>query len=221
MRMPSEVLKTSLFVVAAVDCAGTPDAHTMHRRITANLVVACFFMVRIRLTTIMFPMIPLLNCAAVGKLPAAFLQSPAIQARDSERIGLPVRFREASAAHASEHFFRRGKALDRSRKISIGPTHSRDHGAHARENLLEINAVKLSHDSLGLAEIENAAFATGAQNADDFAQSGVVIGEVAETEGRGDQVEVVAGKRKIERVGFDPARPRGVAVGRSVRGSNP
>src|SRR5580693_9917725 len=141
----------------------------------------------------MFRMISPLNCAAVGKLPVALLQSPAIQARDPERIGLPVRFREGSAARASEHFFRRGKALDRSRKIRIGPTHSRDHGAHAGEYLLEINAVKLSHDSFGLAEIENAAFATGAQNADDFAQSGVVVGEVAETEGRDHQVEVVAG----------------------------
>src|SRR4029077_6429718 len=102
--------------------------------------------------------------------------------------------------------FRRGKALDRGWQIRIGAADPGDHGANARQYLLEIDAVERPHCALGLAEVEDAAFAAGSQHTDDLAESGVVVGEIAETESGGHQIEVCARKRKVKGVGFEPTR---------------
>ena len=71
--------------------------------------------------------------------------------------------------------------------------------------MLEINPIKWSESAPRFPEIENAAFASWAKHAKDFSQARIVVGEIAETESRRDQIKLIGGKRKIESIGFDPA----------------
>src|SRR5271165_3843119 len=137
-------------------------------------------------------------------LPPRALFFPAVQAGDSERVGCPGGFGKASAFHPLEHFFGRRETLDRRGEIGVGTADARNHGSHAGQNLLEIEAVERAHDSAGLTEVEDAAFPARAQYADDLAQSCVVVGEITETESRSDKIKVRCGKRKVQGVGFDP-----------------
>src|ERR1700722_1020269 len=221
--MPSEVLKKPLFLVfvGPVACAAATDADTMYRRATLSVTVVALFIVRIRLKEIL-RMIPLLLDPILvppildrrRQTLVALLLFPAIQSCDSERIGRPACFYETGAAHAVEHFVGLGEAFDGFRKISVRPANSGDHSAHARKNLPKVNAVEQSYDSFRFAKIEDAAFASGTQNADDFAQSGVVVGEIAEAESGSHQIEMLSWQRKIEGIGLDPARHPRFAVRR-------
>ena len=56
----------------------------------------------------------------------------------------------------------------------------------------------------------------GAQHAMELAQSGFVIGEIAEAEGGGDEVEAAVRQRKMEGVGFDDG---GIVVAKLFRGA--
>src|ERR1700683_4870186 len=62
----------------------------------------------------------------------------------------------------------------------------------------------MADNSLRLAEVEDAALATGPQDARDLAPAGIVVGKVAEAKGRGDEAEVLVGKRETQGVRFDP-----------------
>ena len=106
----------------------------------------------------------------------------AIQTCNSERVGRPTRFAEAGEAHAGQHFLRLGKAFDRIGEIGVRPADAGNHGADARQDLPEVEPIEMTDDSLGLAEIEDAALASGPQDARDLAQAGIVVGEIAEAE---------------------------------------
>src|SRR6185437_5625642 len=62
---------------------------------------------------------------------------------------------------------------------------------------------ELAEDAAGFAEVENAELASGAQHAMEFAQARFVVGEIAEAEGGGDEVERIIRKRQMEGVGLD------------------
>ena len=68
--------------------------------------------------------------------------------------------------------------------------------------------LKFYRDALGLAEVENAAFPSGTKDSENLPQTCVVVGEIAESEGGSHEVELIAGEREIECVGFDPHRRR-------------
>ena len=70
---------------------------------------------------------------------------------------------------------------------------------------LEVQAIAAADEAGGFAEVEDADFAARAQHAEDLAQSGVVIGEIAEAEGGGDEIEGGVGHGKPESVGLEPA----------------
>src|ERR1039458_9059122 len=132
---------------------------------------------------------------------------PAIQACDSERIRRPGRFGKSSTFHPRQHFFRWREPLDRGWEVGIGTADAGDQGAYARQDLFEIDAVERPHHALRRAEIEDAAFCPRTQYANNLPQSGIVVGEIAETKCRSLQIEVRTRKRKIEGVGFDPVWP--------------
>src|SRR5208283_987227 len=113
----------------------------------------------------------------------SFSLDPAIQTCNPEGVGSPSGLSEAGAAHADKHFIRLGKAFHRSRQIGVGPAHAGNHRTDAGKNLLEINTIQATHRSFGFAEVENAAFAPGLENAHDLAEAGIVVGEIAEAEG--------------------------------------
>src|SRR5205807_1041153 len=113
-------------------------------------------------------------------LPSFF---PAIQSGDSKGVRRPGGFPEAGAAHPGQHFLRRREAFDGVWEIGVGAANTGKHSTDARQNLLEVEAVQMADDALGFTEVENAALAAGAQHAGDFAQSGIVVGEVAKAEG--------------------------------------
>src|SRR5271169_1544506 len=128
----------------------------------------------------------------------------AIQPRDAECVWGKRDLAKAGLMHAAEHFVGRGKAFDRRGQIGIRATHSRKYGADRGKNFLEVDAVTLADQSAGLSEIEDAAFSAGSQHARNLAQSGIVVGQVAEAECRCHQMEITIGKRQPKRVGFDP-----------------
>jgi hypothetical protein len=70
--------------------------------------------------------------------------------------------------------------------------------------VLEVHAVKHAHYSLWFGEIEDAALTSRTKDANNFAQSGVVVCQISKTESRGHQIEVLIWEWKRKRVSFDP-----------------
>src|SRR5207245_1715709 len=133
------------------------------------------------------------------------LLPPSIQSCDPERVRCPRCLREAGAAHALQHLRRLGKALHGCGQISVGPFYAGNERAYCRQHTLEVNPVKLPDEATGLAEIQNAAFSSRAQNAHDLTQASVVVSKITEAERRRDQVESRVGEGQAQRVGFHPA----------------
>src|SRR5271169_2848911 len=106
--------------------------------------------------------------------------------------------------HAAEHFIGRRKALDRRGQIRIRAAHSRNYCADRGKNFLEVDAVALSDEAAWFSEIENAAFSAGSEHPRNFAQSSIVIGQIAEPECGCHQIEITIGKRQLKRICPDP-----------------
>src|SRR6185369_12987353 len=83
---------------------------------------------------------------------------------------------------------------------------SREQGAYLGKHVLEVEVIELSDRSLRLAEIEDADFPVGAQNAEYLSQPSVVICEVSESEGGRHEVKGGVLKRHVQSVGFHPAQ---------------
>src|SRR5580704_1756566 len=116
-------------------------------------------------------------------LPHSLSPSPAVQACDAESVGRPSRFTKAGETHAVEHFLRFRETLNRIRKISVRAADAGEHCSDSRQNLFEVEPIEMADDSLGLAEVEDPAFASRPQHAGDLAQAGIVVGKIAEAEG--------------------------------------
>src|SRR6185369_4656341 len=94
----------------------------------------------------------------------------------------------------------------RCREICIRPSNSREQGAYLGQHVLEVEVIELSDRSLRLAEIEDADFPVGAQNAEYLSQPSVVICEVSKSERRRHEVKGGVSKRHLQSVGFHPAQ---------------
>ena len=105
-----------------------------------------------------------------------------------------------------QHFGWRWKAFDGIGKVGVWTAHTGNHCADAGKHLLKIKAIKVTNDAFGLAEIEDAALASGTQDAKDFSKAGIVICEVAKAKGRCDQGEVLIRKWQIQGIGLDPTQ---------------
>src|ERR1017187_1848093 len=82
---------------------------------------------------------------------------PAIQAGDAEGVRSPTGFAEAGLAHAVQHLLRLWETFHRIGEILVRAAYAGNHGAHTRQDLLEIDAVQVAHQALGFAEVEDAA----------------------------------------------------------------
>src|SRR5690242_12634022 len=96
------------------------------------------------------------------------LSSTAIEAGDAECVGRPTSFPEAGAAHAIEHLLGSRKTLDGGRQISVRTFDAGDHGADRRQYAFEVDAIGFADEATGLAEVEDAALSSGAQDPQDF-----------------------------------------------------
>ena len=89
---------------------------------------------------------------------------------------------ESGLAYTFEHLVGRGEARHRRRQVGVGTFHSGDQSADGGQHAFEINAVALSHQAAGLAKIQNSKFSSGTQDAHDFLQAGIVVGQIAKAE---------------------------------------
>ena len=71
----------------------------------------------------------------------------------------------------------------------------------------------MPREAVGLVAFEDAELAAGAEDAVDFGEAGGVVGEVAEAEGGGDEVEGVVGVGEVHGVAFDPEGVGGGELG--------
>ena len=80
-------------------------------------------------------------------------------------------------------------------EIGVGCGVSGDEAAEAGQDLLEVEVVERAGEAGGLVEVEDADLAAGAEDAVEFGEACFVVAEVAEAEGRGDEVDGVVGER--------------------------
>src|SRR6516225_1886431 len=97
---------------------------------------------------------------------------------------------------------RRREFRDRAGKIVVGVGAAGDCAADVRQNVFEIEAEEGRHGtSTRFAEFKDPQFASPFQNAGKFAKTSLVIGEIAEAESCGDEVEAGIGEREVQGVG--------------------
>ena len=89
---------------------------------------------------------------------------------------------EADGFHALEHFLWRRKLVDRCGKILIRTTDAGNHCPNLRQHLAEVEAIEFAQQAAGLAEIQYANFTLRLEDAEDFAEAGIIIRQVAESE---------------------------------------
>src|SRR4029077_9169795 len=103
-------------------------------------------------------------------------------------------------------FVRPRKSLHGCGQVCISALYPGDGRAYFRKHAMEVDAIHLADDAVGLGAFQNSQLATRTEHADDLAQTGVVVGKIAETESGSDQIERSVGKGQVQSIGFDPAR---------------
>ena len=84
--------------------------------------------------------------------------------------------------HAAEHFVWAWETLDGRGQVSVGTSNSREKRADRGKNPFEVDAIALSNQAPRLSKIQNAALSAGSEDARNFPQPGVIVGQVSETE---------------------------------------
>lgn len=101
------------------------------------------------------------------------------------------------------------KAGDGVGEIGVGGAVAGEPAADARQNAAEVPAVEIAEEIVGrLGEVEDGERAAGLEDAVNFAQASFVVGEIAEAESGGDEVEGFVGEGETEGVGFDERKWR-------------
>lgn len=88
-------------------------------------------------------------------------------------------------------------------KIAVGFGISGDEPAETGQDLLEVEVVERSGKAGRLIEIEDADLAAGTEYAVEFGEACLIVTEITEAEGRGDEVDRVVCEGQVEGVGFD------------------
>ncbi len=127
----------------------------------------------------------------------------AVEAGGAEGVAGPGGVGEACVADELEHAGWAGEAFDRGGEIAVGGGLAGDEAAYAGEDFLEIEVIEGSDEAFGLVAVEDADLAAGAEDAEEFGEALFVVGEVAEAEGGGDEVDGVRGDGEMEGVGLD------------------
>jgi hypothetical protein len=118
----------------------------------------------------------------------------AIESGDPKCVRPPQRIAISSDSHTFQHFVRSRKTRDRCRQISIGPTYTRNQRPDFGQNISEVEAIKFSQQTAGLAKVENANFAVGAEHAIYLIQPSIIICEIAKAECGNHEIEALVRK---------------------------
>src|SRR5579872_3139767 len=132
------------------------------------------------------------------------LFSSPVQACDPERVGRPGRFAKAGFAHPLEHFVRRRKTFHRGGQVGIWPANARDPSADCRQQAFEVDAIELADYATGFTEIKDSALPARTKNSRNLAQTGIIVSQIAETEGRGQQIEFRISKWQSQGISLNP-----------------
>ena len=94
-------------------------------------------------------------------------------------------------------------------KVSVGGSVAGNEAAEFGKNLPAVETVEVTEKARGgLGEFKNGQSAAGLEDAADFPEAVFIIGEIAEAEGGGNQIEGAAGKRKAEGVSLQEEKAR-------------
>src|SRR6185437_1832974 len=105
---------------------------------------------------------------------------------------------KAGSLHAREHLLRRRKLLHGGGKVFIRSAHAGKEGADSRKNFTEIEAIELPHEPTGFTEIKYSDLSLWLEHAEDLAQPGIIVGQIAETEGGNHQIHGAMRKGQLE-----------------------
>ena len=97
----------------------------------------------------------------------------------------------------------RGKRSTEAVKVAVGGRFAGDETAEPGEDGFEVEVVECAGEAFGLVGFEDAKLAAGAEDAVEFGEAFFVVGEVAEAEGGGDEVDGGVSDGEVEGVGFD------------------
>ena len=125
-----------------------------------------------------------------------------VEAGGAESVAGPGGVGEAGVADELEHAGWAGEAFYGGGEVGVGCGLAGDEAAYAGEDYFEVEVVEGSDEAFGLVAVEDADLAAGAEDAEEFGEALFVVGEVAEAEGGGDEVEGVRGDGEVEGVGF-------------------
>src|SRR5579859_7048197 len=110
----------------------------------------------------------------------------------------------ADLLHEGSEFGGKEEARDGFWQVGVGGVVSREETADAGEDFAKIPTIERAEKAGGrFSELENGDGAAGLEDAMNFAEAGFVIGEIAEAEGGGNEVEGAVSERKAESVGLE------------------
>ncbi len=123
---------------------------------------------------------------------------------DAKREAIEGDVREAGGAKIGGEGFGTRKLANGFREIGIGVAATAEEGPNAGEDVEAVEVVDGAEGGVGgCREFENGGGAAGAEDAVEFGDAFAVVGEVAEAEGAGDEVEGGVGEGEGEGVGFE------------------
>lgn len=106
-----------------------------------------------------------------------------------------MRVGESCGFHLAQKLRGSGESVDGFRKIFVGAGLAVERATDGGKNAAEIELVELAEEAIRLAEVEDADLAAGTEDARELTQAGVVVGEIAEAEGGGDEIDGGVGER--------------------------
>ena len=114
---------------------------------------------------------------------------------------------DVGEAGAGEHIgesFGRGEFEDGAGEVGVCGRVAGDGAADARKDAREVETIRGAEKRAArLGELKDGKAAARLEDAEEFGEAAVVVGEVAEAEGGGEEVEGGVGEGKRERVSFE------------------
>jgi len=126
-----------------------------------------------------------------------------IEADDAEGVAGPCGIGETGVAEKFDHAGWTGEAVDRGVEVAVCGCIAGDETAEFRQNGFEVEVVNCAGEAFGLVALEDTELAAGAEDTEDFGEGLFVVGEIAEAEGGGDEVDGGVAKREMKGIGFD------------------
>jgi len=126
-----------------------------------------------------------------------------VEADRAEGVTGPGRVGESGVAKQFDHAGWAREAFDGGVEVAVGVAVAGDESAQFGEDGFEVDVVDCAGEAFGLVALEDAELAAGAEDAEDLGEAFFVVGEVAEAEGGGDEVDGGVGDWKVEGVGLD------------------